>query len=86
MIQTGLPRHATVFSSPSRRSSKVASTGPPSARARSEGSRLATNGYAAAMIPAPPTAPVAARRMRRLPSGAGGESGLGPAVASMAPD
>ena len=67
---TGLPRHDTVCTLPASIADVSTLTGPPRALAASEGSRLATNGAAAASSPMPPiTLEAATSALRRLASG-----------------
>ncbi len=65
-IQTGLPRHSTVIFSPGFRPEMSASTGAPAAFARSDGSKLDTNGTAVARPPTAPAQPVASNQVRLL--------------------
>ena len=66
MIHTGLPRHSTTAISPGAMCEMSASTGAPTALARSEGHMLATKGTAAATPAAPPATEVATTSLRRF--------------------
>jgi hypothetical protein len=65
MIQTGLPRHSTVFISPGLSAEMSTSTGAPAAFARSDGWKVLTSAPAAARPTTPPAAPVATSKPRR---------------------
>jgi len=65
MIQTGLPRHSTVFFSPGFRSAMSTSTGAPAALARSDGVNVLTKGIAVATPATAPAPQVIAIQVRR---------------------